>query len=171
MPRNGLEGTQNMIDNKPGSEFTKEREGFSEKVYTDTVGVPTIGHGFNLKASKTKQVLNALGFDVKKLLAGQQKMSREDADKVFNVLYSNAKNEASMVYGDQAFQSAPESVQDIVTDMVYNMGAGAVSQFKPTLDLIKNGKYNEAADRLTKTKWYKQVGVRSKAIVKELRSL
>lgn len=59
------------------------------------------------------------------------------------------------------WQAAPLFVSTVLVNMIYNMGFDRFKQFQPTINRIKEGKYAEAAERLRKTPWFKQVGKRA----------
>lgn len=64
----------------------------------------------------------------------------------------------------------PLFVQSVVLNMDYNLGMDRFSKFAPTLELIKEDKYDEAASHLTHSLWYSQVGNRGKELVARLRN-
>jgi lysozyme len=59
------------------------------------------------------------------------------------------------------FNSLPENVQYVLTDMCFNLGIGNLLTFHKTLNLIKAGEYKLAADEMLKSLWSKQVGQRA----------
>lgn len=59
------------------------------------------------------------------------------------------------------WETAPDFVSSVLVDMIYNLGYQRLKQFQPTIDTIKAGKYEEAATRLKKTAWHRQVGDRA----------
>lgn len=56
---------------------------------------------------------------------------------------------------------APDFVSSVLVDMIYNLGYDRFKQFQPTINVIKAGKYAEAAGRLRNTAWHRQVGDRA----------
>lgn len=67
------------------------------------------------------------------------------------------------------WESEPLFVSTVLANMAYNLGLVKLSKFAPTLALIRARRYEEAATRLTKTAWYKQVGSRGVELVDRLR--
>ena len=64
----------------------------------------------------------------------------------------------------------PENIQRAITNMAYQMGNGGLLKFNTFLSLLQAGKYNEAADDLESTAWYRQSGERGpriQALIKE----
>ena len=64
--------------------------------------------------------------------------------------------------------SMPEFAQSVLINLAYNLGYRNLSKFAPTLALFRMGKWNEAAQRLMKTAWYKQTGNRGRELVQRL---
>ncbi len=62
----------------------------------------------------------------------------------------------------------PVFIQAILANLAYNMGVEKLAKFAPTLALIKQGKYSEAALRLRKSLWYKQTGSRARELIRRL---
>lgn len=65
--------------------------------------------------------------------------------------------------------------QRVLVNMAFNLGVdgllpgGEKPGFPQTLELIRTGKYAEAADAMLKTLWAKQVGKRAKKLAKMMR--
>jgi GH24 family phage-related lysozyme (muramidase) len=64
--------------------------------------------------------------------------------------------------------SMPLFVQTVLINLAYNLGMRNLSKFAPTLALFRAGKWTEAAQRLQKTAWYKQTGIRGRELVQRL---
>ena len=58
----------------------------------------------------------------------------------------------------------------VLVDLMFNLGATKLAKFAPTLALIEAGDYQGAAARLTRTKWYRDVGARGGRVVEMLRT-
>jgi len=116
-------------------------EGVRSKPYVDTVGKTTIGVGRNLT-------------DVG--------LSSEEID----YLLTNDINKASKLL----FESLPwvnslsEVRQRALVNMTFNLGIKGLLGFINTLNLIQNGKYEEASQSMLKSKWATQVGARAKRL-------
>lgn len=149
---------------------TKEAEGLRLKAYNDTVGVRTVGYGHNLNNAYSKDLLNKLGLDYNAVRSGKQALTKEQADAIFEHDHQLAEAGARRVVNNFGgdFDSQPTWIKNILTDLTFNMGEGGVSKFKQSIPLMLAGKYKEAAAALQQSKWYGQVGRRSKAIVADL---
>lgn len=58
----------------------------------------------------------------------------------------------------------------VLLDLMFTMGATKLAKFAPTLALVEAGDYAGAAARLTRTKWYRDVGARGIRMVEMMRS-
>jgi len=60
----------------------KDGEGFRQYRYFDTVGVPTICYGQNLRNSGRRTEITRLGKNFDLVMAGKQALTRLDCDKL-----------------------------------------------------------------------------------------
>lgn len=60
------------------------------------------------------------------------------------------------------FDALSEPRKDALVTMAFQMGVHGLLSFKTTLGLLKEGKYDEAADQALKSKWAKQTAARAK---------
>jgi GH24 family phage-related lysozyme (muramidase) len=101
--------------------------------------------------------------------SGKQALSYQQALALHQVDLYNASREASRLLPNYTQQ--PPIVQQIMTDLVYNLGARKLSGWGTTLKNLAMGNYSGAAQSLSKTAWYNQVGRRSREIVSALNYL
>jgi lysozyme len=116
-----------------------KHEGLRLKPYTDTVGKLTIGVGRNLTdvGISNDETMTLLQNDINSATKNLQK----------NLEW---------------FDGLPYNAKLVMIDMCFNMGIGGLLQFKNTLAMIQNGKYNEASVAMLQSKWATQVGNRAK---------
>jgi len=151
---------------------TKEAEGLRLRSYNDTVGVKTIGYGHNLNNGDSPALLKSMGLDPVTIRNGTQSLTKEQADMIFEHDEAKAKAGAQRVvsgFGSR-LDAHPNWVQNILTDLVFNMGAAGVASFKQSIPAILRGDYEAAANSLSKSKWASQTGRRAKAIIQDLRA-
>jgi len=67
------------------------------------------------------------------------------------------------------FSSHPENVQRVLINMAFNLGRNRLSKFKNMVRHVNEGNYEKAADEMIDSRWYKQVGNRSKELVEWMR--
>lgn len=67
-------------------------------------------------------------------------------------------------------EKAPETVQEAMVNMVFNLGVNGLLGFKETLALMQTEKYDEAASAMLASKWARQVGKRAERLAGQVRS-
>jgi lysozyme len=124
-----------------------EHEGERLTVYTCPAGYPTIGVGRNL-----------IGVGI----------SRSESRTLLDNDIRRCIEQA--VVNFPWFESLDEVRQRAVIDLIFNMGIGKLKTFTTTLSCFARGAYSDAANALVASKWYGQVGQRSKRIVAMVRT-
>lgn len=69
------------------------------------------------------------------------------------------------------FAHAPETVQIVLIDMCFNLGAPRLMQFRRTLSFLEKGDYMAASSEMLDSSWAKQVGKRALTLSNMLKSL
>jgi GH24 family phage-related lysozyme (muramidase) len=127
-----------------GKDLVKNHEGYSERVYLDSLGYPTHGYGFLLEKKKYKTV-------------------REYHDALFDVEYAKAES---------LYAKLGLDLDDVrrcaVVDLCYNLGP-QFANWNSTLTALQMKDYRQAANYLEQTRWYKQVGRRGPRICNLIR--
>lgn len=124
------------------TERLKQSEGFRQKPYRDTLGILTIGYGFNL---------DHVG------------LYREECDFILQNRIRLAAEDAAKL---AAFAKLDPIRQTVLIDMVYNMGLDTVRKFRNTLAYMEAGDYLSAAQGMRKSLWAKQVGRRAEELAR-----
>jgi GH24 family phage-related lysozyme (muramidase) len=154
-----------------------ETEGYPT-VYKDSKGIPTIGHGFNLRRHDAREKIESLGLDYDKVLRGQQSLNKEQIDQLFRGDVVQSISDARQYLPN--FDDHPPMVQKIISDMTFNMGLTRMNKFKGLRQALMNGDYQRAADEMkysnadTKDKlsgYYKDTGRRAKQLVKAMEAI
>jgi lysozyme len=120
----------------------KISEGVRPKVYLDSVGIPTIGVGRNLRD------VGLSDSEIDILLENDIKRTMESLD-------------AKLPW----WKSLDPVRQSVLADMCFNMGINKLLGFVNTLRFVQAGDYIQAARNMEKSLWYKQVGNRAKHLV------
>lgn len=68
------------------------------------------------------------------------------------------------------YKEHPEGVQRVLANLAFNMGIKKLLMFKTTLELIRAGLYDKAADRLLTLPYAKQVGQRANRLARLLKN-
>jgi len=154
-----------------------ESEGLVLEPYDCPAGYLTIGVGRNLQGNglSTHEMLSLI-------IGNPQRKERlqgvvnSDGKTMFKALlhdfekHAISKGEALFLLDNDVdncikqlrdrigwFNDAPESIQEVLVDMCFNMGINTLLTFKTTLRLMQEGRYEEAADQMLKSKWARQV--------------
>lgn len=147
-------------------------EGKFYKMYKDSVGVPTIGIGFNLLKDNAASRINALGANYKDVLAGKEALTDAQIETLFQDDMRIA--EASAKRSITSWDTLSPDRQKALTDMTFNLGSftGWPSFVKAANagDWAKAAKEaGTASDGKSPSKWVTQVGNRAKRIIAQIR--
>ena len=159
---------------RPDSDFDqlKRDEGFRAAVYNDSVGVKTIGYGFNLERSGAQAALDEAGINksVADLKSGRATLTEPEALKLMKTEYGKFEGVAQR-YVDTGKPGTWEGLsrdrQRVLTNMAYNMGEGGLGQFVKTRKHIQDGDFTRAAEEMLSgadggpSLWSTQVGDRA----------
>ena len=118
----------------------KAHEGYSKKVYSDSLGYPTIGIGF---------LVSSLELD----------------EDVCDIILERRlkKNEAVLQRKMTHYINLPIEVQNIIQNMYYQMG-NRLFNFVRTLHYIESGKWRAASVEMLDSLWAKQTPNRAKEL-------
>jgi len=133
-------------------------EGKRNCVYKDTRGHPTVGIGFNLDAFGAKSKIEAVGADYDSIRSGSSCLTDSQVMKLFEPSYQSAVSGARRAVS--SYDSLCCGVQNVITDMDYNLGDLGFRSFNTFISLINERKWAEAADDGKGTAWCRQVGSR-----------
>lgn len=140
-------------------ENIKIHEGYRREIYKDSLGKATIGYGF---------LVAALSPDELKLNGGKvEPMSREVAEKILNLKV--AKLQRRVLECLPWLSSKPQSIQDTILEMAYQLGLAGLIGFRHTLGCIETGDYAQAAKNLRASLLYRQTPRRVEDYIRGLR--
>lgn len=126
-------------------EQLKKFEGFSGNPYTDTQGYETIGIGTKLP------------------------LTEEEAELLLQHRLKQTVNNLNVLKLDNL--DIKEEAKIILYDMAYNLGTKGILGFKKMWKALENKDYLEASKQMKDSKWYNQVGRRSKYLAEEMEKL
>jgi len=132
-------------------QMVKDHEGFRENAYLCTAGHLTVGYGFNLDSVV-----------VKALFIGET-ITRERADKAFEILYNDAIITAKHFVGD-VWDSLSDNHKAILADMAYNLGSKLFG-FMKLRAAWQAGDLDKVRQEMINSKWFLQVKTRAKTLV------
>lgn len=135
----------------------KVHEGVRDTVYYDTMGIPTIGVGFNLQRKDAKEKLALVGANLQEVLAGKPLTDKQIED-LLDICIQEATSDALSLVPD--LQNLSPVRQRVIIDMAYNLGKNKLSMFRTFLANINDKRFSQAARAMTKSVWFFQVGER-----------
>lgn len=138
---------QNLI------EQLKIDEGVRYEVYLDHLGYPTFGIGHLITEIDPE-------FGCKVGTA----VSEERVQEVFEKDLEIVLDECKILY-DKNWDSYPGEVKEILANMMFNLGRPRLSKFRNMTLALNTGTWKKAAIEMMDSRWYYQVGDRSKRLV------
>ena len=141
-------------------EQLKVDEGVKYEIYLDHLGLPTFGVG-HLILQSDEEFGKAVGTTV----------SEERVRACFDRDLETAIRECNNLYQEREFGNYPDEVQQVLVNMMFNMGRPRLSGFKKFNAAISEGKWSEAAKEGRDSKWYNQVKNRAERLMSRLEKL
>ena len=83
--------------------------------------------------------------------------------------YEEAIEDCKKLYDD--FDELPEEVQQIIANMMFNMGRTRLSKFRGMKRGVDARDWNAAADEMVDSRWYRQVTNRADRLVQRMRAI
>lgn len=68
------------------------------------------------------------------------------------------------------YQSLGPVRRKVLVDMCFNLGVGGLMGFQKMIEALKRADYETAADEMTDSRWYKQVGERGRRLERMMRT-
>lgn len=145
-----------------GHEQIKTDEGFRGNIYRDTVGIPTVGYGFNINDPAMRRLIP------KDVLSSKRELSKKEADVIFNKRYEIAENDAIKYLGKDKFLDLNKKQREAITNMSYAMGINRLNGFKRLKKALIDKDYEKASTEVLNSKWAVQVKGRAKRIASSI---
>ena len=139
-------------------EQLKIDEGVKYEIYLDHLGLPTFGIG-HLVLDSDAESGQGVGTPV------SESRVNECFDKDVEVVLS----ECRILYPD--FDDLPEEVQQIIANMMFNMGRPRLSKFKGMKRNVDARDWMGAATEMVDSQWYRQVTNRADRLVTRMRAV
>ena len=133
-------------------------EGVVHEIYLDHLGYPTFGIGHLVRETDPEA-----GWDVGTAIDATRciKAFESDIESVLSDCYK--------LYED--FDDLPEEAQQIIANMMFNLGHPRLSKFKGMKAGVDSEDWNRAADEMIDSRWYQQVGPRAERLVARMRAI
>ncbi len=164
----------NLQQSQPGGTGTEQKkmkfeklidqlmydEGVVYKIYEDHLGYATFGIGHLVKESDPEYG-KPVGTPV----------SEDRVMQCFREDYDIAVRECAILYGEDCFEDFPREVQEILVNMMFNMGRPRLSKFKRMNAALKVEDWKEAAKEGRDSRWYRQVTNRAERLMSRLENI
>jgi len=141
-------------------EQLKIDEGVEYVIYNDHLGYPTFGVGHLIKESD-EEYGKPIGTPV----------DEERVRSCFERDLDTAERECEHLYGEREFGCLPEQVQQILVNMMFNMGRTRLSKFKKMHAAIIKEDWKTAAIEGRDSRWHKQVTNRAERLMTRLEAV
>ena len=133
-------------------------EGVKYEIYNDHLGYATFGVGHLVLESDPEH--------------GWEVGSSVDTVRVHEAFEQDCENvlrDCNILYED--FDDLPEESQQVIANMMFNMGRPRLSKFKGMKRGVDARDWNAAADEMVDSAWYRQVPNRADRLVERIRAL
>ena len=133
-------------------------EGCVYEIYNDHLGYATFGIGHLVTESDPEQ--------------GQSLGTPVSSDRVAETFESDIEKvlrDCDIIYED--FADLPEEAQQVIANVMFNMGRPRLSGFKGMKRGVDSRDWNAAADEMVDSAWYRQVTNRADRLVERMRAL
>ena len=135
-------------------EQIKRHEGEVLNIYEDSLGYKTLGVG-HLCQPEDPEYDWAVGTSV----------SQEVVDMYYEDDFDKHYMEAIHVFGShEDWNELPEVIQRVLVNMCFNLGGSRLSKFRNMLKACREHNWKELSIQMQDSRWYGQVGRRSKEL-------
>ena len=139
-------------------EQLKIDEGCVYEIYNDHLGFATFGIGHLVRESDPEN-----GSPV------GTKVSEDRVADAFDDDIGIVLSDCNKLYPD--FEDLPEEAQQIIANMMFNLGRPRLSKFVGMKRGVDAKDWNTAADEMVDSRWYRQVGARAERLVNRMREI
>jgi lysozyme len=137
----------------------KEDEGVKYEIYNDHLGLATFGVG-HLVIESDPEFSSPLGTSV----------SEERVWEAFEKDLDTSIDECEVLFGPK-WNDFPGEVQEIVVNMMFNMGRPRLSKFKNFCAALEEADWAKAAIEGRDSRWHKQVTNRAERLMVRLENV
>ena len=139
-------------------EQLKIDEGVKYEIYLDHLDLPTFGIG-HLVLDSDPEFGQPVGTNI----------TESRVNECFNKDVEIVLSECRILYPD--FDDLPEEVQQIIANMMFNMGRPRLSKFKGMKRGVDARDWMTAATEMVDSQWYRQVTNRADRLVTRMRAV
>jgi lysozyme len=135
-------------------------EGIVCEIYLDHLGYKTFGVGHLVRESDPEW-----NYDV------GEPVSVERVVECFESDLDVAVSECVALYGADVWEGFPGEVQEILVNMMFNLGRPRLSKFRKMNAHLVDGEWSAAAIEGRDSRWHKQVGNRAERLMTRLENV
>ena len=139
-------------------ETVKVDEGVKNEIYLDHLGLPTCGIGHLITEDDPEHGLE-VGTHI----------DDERVNELFDQDVQVTLGECRLLYED--FDDLPEEAQQIIANMMFNMGRPRLSRFHKMKQAVDGRDWIEAGNQMMDSRWYKQVTTRADRLVRRMQAI
>ena len=140
-------------------------EGCKATKYRDSLGVWTIGIGYNLERADAVHTMALIGANYNQVMNGMA-LTYQQIDRLFAICLAPIEAEArNLIVG---YDKLSDARRFVIIDMIFNLGAAGFAGFAGTRALIEAGianadhsKFVAASQHMEMSAWRQQVGNRA----------
>ena len=133
-------------------------EGCVNSVYLDHLNLATVGIG-HLVTEWDEEYGKPVGTPV----------SEERVNELFDKDVQVTIEECEQLFGN--FNDLPEEVQQILANMMFNLGRPRLSKFRRLCKAVAERDWQEAAVQMEDSKWHKQVPNRANRLISRMKAV
>jgi lysozyme len=141
-------------------ETLKVDEGVVYEIYKDHLGYDTFGVGHLVVENDPEY-----GWEV------GTPVTEERVWQAFQLDLDIAISECQFLYGDYTWSKFPDEVQEILCNMMFNMGRPRLSMFKKMNSALESHDWATAAKEGRDSRWYNQVKNRAERLMSRLEAV
>ena len=141
-------------------EQLKIDEGVTYEIYLDHLGYHTFGVG-HLVLKTDPEYGQPVGTPV----------SEERVKECFEKDLDTAIEECKKLYGPGTFNNFPGEVQEVLVNMLFNLGRPRLSKFRNFNSKLNEGDWAGAAPEGLDSLWARQVGARAERLMERLKNV
>ena len=135
-------------------------EGIVYEIYLDHLGYKTLGVGHLVLESDPEH-----GQDV------GTPVSEDRVKECFEKDLDTSISECVALYGADVWEAFPGEVQEVLVNMMFNLGRPRLSKFKNFRSELEVGDWKAAAVEGRDSLWYRQVGNRAERLMERLENV
>ena len=136
----------------------KVDEGCVNSIYLDHLNLPTLGIG-HLITEWDEEHGKPVGTPV----------SEERVNELFDKDIQITIDECEQLFGN--FEDLPEEVQQILANMMFNLGRPRLSKFRKLCKAVAERNWKECAIQMEDSKWHKQVTKRADRLISRMNAV